>query len=74
MTLDEQQVISKLKEHGLKYVYDETTFYNMFKLSRKEFLEQIENTNDKKRDKLIMNIVYKSDKTDFGRRGVQSLK
>jgi hypothetical protein len=46
----------------------------MFKLSRKEFLDQIENANIEKREKLIMDIIYKSNKTDFGRRGVCSLR
>jgi hypothetical protein len=59
LTLDEKHVIKKLKEHGLKYVYDEQTFYDMFKVTRKDFLDKIEKADDSKRDKLIFDIIYK---------------
>jgi len=55
----------------LKYIYDEATFYSMFKVSRKEFVDQLDKASSKeKRDKLIMDIIYKQSKLDFGRRGV----
>ena len=57
--MEQKHIIKKLKEHGLKYVYDEQTFYNMFKLSRKEFLDKLESASDEKKQKLIMDIIYK---------------
>ena len=46
----------------------------MFKLSRKDFLDKLEKSgSEEKRDKIIMDIIYKSPKSDFGRRGVKSL-
>ena len=73
-TMEERHVVNQLKEHGLKYVYDEATFYKMFKLSRKDFLDKLEKAGtEEKRDKIIMDIIYKSPKSEFGRRGVKSL-
>lgn len=74
MTMEERHVINRLKDFGLKFVYDEPNFYKMFKLTRKDFLAKLDKAeSDQKRDKIIMDIIYKQPKVDFGRRGVKSL-
>jgi hypothetical protein len=62
-----------LREFGLRYVYEEENFYKMFKLSRKDFVEKLEKADESKREKIIMDIIYKAPKTEFGRRGVLPL-
>ena len=45
----------------------------MFKLTRKDFVEKLEKADESKREKIIMDIIYKAPKTEFGRRGVLPL-
>lgn len=44
--MEERHVVTKLKEYGLKYVYEEQVFYQMFKITRKEFLQMLDNAKD----------------------------
>jgi len=55
----------------MKHFYDEETFYQVCKLSRKEFVDKLDKAKPEKVDK-ILDIVYKAEKP-FGRRGVLNL-
>ena len=69
---EKNAVAEKLQKH-MKYFYDEATFYECFKISRKDFVEKLDNAKDEKKLTQILDIVYKGQK-QFGRRGVLSLK
>ena len=79
LTKDDRDVVKKLKtEYGLRYVHDEELFYKLYKISRKDFVENLQNVDDQdERDQIIFNTIYGvqgSKDAPLGRRGVLTLQ
>lgn len=75
LDIDEVKMLNILKyKYGLKHVHSEEEFYNLFKISRRDFLNKIEKIDDpQKVDELIFETIYDS-QTSLGRKGILTLR
>lgn len=58
--------------YGFKHLYNEDLFYKTHKVSRSDFLAQLKEADESKRDDLIMGLY--DDPAHQGRRGILPLK
>lgn len=62
------------KTYGFKHLPNEERFYEMFKVSRKDFYQKLESApNAETVENMIMETFYSTKETTHGRRGVMGL-
>lgn len=76
LTHSEKEVLEKLQvTYGLTYLPNEERFYDMFRISRKDFCHMLDFAKDKQeREAIILDRIYSvKNSAVHGRRGVMSL-